>query len=47
MESKFTPVSMFTEVSLQDMVENEKGQHKHVKKGKVKNQIYNINILIF
>lgn len=35
-ENTFTPVSMFTTVSLQDMVDNEKGRQKHIKKGKLK-----------
>lgn len=33
-ESKFASVSIFTEASLQDMVDNEKGRKKTVKKGK-------------
>lgn len=33
-ENKFTPVSMFTQVSLQDMVDKERCRQKIVKKGK-------------
>lgn len=44
-ENMFTPVSMFTQVSLQDMADKEKGQQHNTKKGElfISNRFFTMN----